>query len=194
MHRITPFLVASALALVPIPAFAHPAVNGVHDLLHGFYHPLGGIDHVLAMVAVGVLAAQLGGRALWLVPAAFVGVMAAAGVAGMAGLAIPYVEVGIALSLIVLGAVIALQISMPLAAAMALVGFFAIFHGHAHGTEMPATASGALYGLGFVSATALLHLVGIAMGIALLRLTNGRRVAQVAGSIAAVAGAALLIG
>ena len=108
------------------------------------------------MLAVGVFAAQLGGRALWLVPGTFVAVMAAAGVAGMLGVTVPYVETGIAFSLLALGAAIALAIRVPVAVAMALVGFFAIFHGHAHGTEMPASASGILFGLGFVLATAAL--------------------------------------
>jgi urease accessory protein len=171
----------TAIILTPGIAAAHPGVAHVHDAIYGFVHPLGGIDHILAMIAVGVFAAQLGGRALWLVPAAFVATMAAAGVLGMAGVKIPYIETGIALSVIVLGAAIALQAHMPVAAATALVGFFATFHGHAHGAEMPASASGALYGVGFVTATALLHAAGVGLGIALsgrvghigLRLTGG---------------------
>jgi urease accessory protein len=132
---------AVPLALLPSAALAHTGQGATHDLLHGLVHPLTGIDHVLAMIGVGLLAAQLGGRALWLVPGAFVAVMAAAGVAGMASLHVPFVESGIALSVIVIGAAIALQVSMPLTLAMTLVGFFAIFHGYAHGAEMPADLS-----------------------------------------------------
>jgi len=194
MRRI---LLATALALVPTLALAHPGLPGhTHDLASGFLHPVGGIDHVLAMVAVGLLAAQLGGRALWLVPASFVAVMAAAGLAGMNGIALPMSEVGIALSIIVLGAVIALRASMPLAAAMALVGFFAIFHGYAHGIETPETASGLLYGTGFVAATVLLHGLGVGIGLGIARLdqATGRKLVRVAGSFAALIGVAMLVG
>ena len=190
-------LLAAALVLVPSLALAHPGLPGhTHDLATGFVHPFGGIDHVLAMVAVGLFAAQLGGRALWLVPASFVTAMAAAGLAGMNGVALPMTEVGIAASIVVLGGAIALRLSMPVAAAAALVGFFAIFHGYAHGLETPDTASGLLYGLGFVAATALLHGVGIGLGVALGRLDGafGRNLVRVAGSVAAVIGVAMLAG
>jgi urease accessory protein len=190
-------LLAAAFALVPSLALAHPGLPGhTHDLATGFLHPLGGIDHVLAMVAVGLLAAQLGGRALWLVPASFVAAMAAAGLAGMNGVALPLTEVGIAASIIVLGGAIALRLSMAIAAAMALVGFFAIFHGYAHGTETPETASGLLYGLGFVAATALLHGFGIGIGLALGRLdgTFGRNLVRITGTVIAAFGIAMLSG
>ena len=161
-------LLAASLVLVPTLAFAHAGPAGhTHDLVSGFAHPIGGLDHLLAMVAVGLFAAQLGGRALWLVPASFVATMAAAGFAGMAGVHVPLAEAGIVLSIVVLGAVVALRLAMPVAAAMALVAFFAIFHGYAHGLETPETASGLLYGLGFLAATALLHGLGIAIGLAL---------------------------
>src|SRR5580704_16564550 len=111
MNR-TALRLAAAFMLVPTVAFAHPGHDATPDFLHGFLHPLGGLDHILAMVAVGLFAVQLGGRALWLVPASFVAVMAAAGVAGMAGIEIPHVEAGIALSVLVLGAVIALRVNM----------------------------------------------------------------------------------
>jgi len=188
-------LLAAALVLVPSLALAHPGLPGhTHDLATGFVHPFGGIDHVLAMVAVGLFAAQLGGRALWLVPASFVTAMAAAGLAGMNGVALPMTEVGIAASIAVLGGAIALRLSMPVAAAAALVGFFAIFHGYAHGLETPDTASGLLYGLGFVAATALLHGLGIGIGLAVGRLDGafGRNLVRVAGSLAAIAGVVML--
>jgi urease accessory protein len=190
-------LLAAALVLVPTLASAHPGLPGhTHDLASGFLHPLVGADHVLAMVAVGLLAAQIGGRALWLVPASFVSVMAAAGLAGMSGVALPLTEVGIATSIIVLGGAVALRRSMPIAAAMAMVGFFAIFHGYAHGAEAPDTASGLLYGAGFVAATALLHALGVGLGVAAGRFDGalGRSLVRVAGSVAAVIGVAMLAG
>jgi urease accessory protein len=180
---------AASLVLAPSFAFAHPGLPHVHDLVTGFAHPIGGLDHVLAMVAVGLFAAQLGGRALWLVPASFVGTMVLAGLAGMAGFHLPLAEAGIALSVIALGAVVALRLAVPLAAAMALVGFFAIFHGYAHGVETPETASGVLYGLGFVAATAMLHGLGIAIGLAV-----SRPALRFAGGAAAAIGLVLLIG
>ena len=190
-------LLATALVLAPTLAFAHPGLPGhTHDLATGFVHPFSGLDHVLAMVAVGLFAAQLGGRALWLVPASFVAMMAAAGLAGMSGIALPLTETGIALSIVVLGAAVALRLALPLAAAMALVGFFAIFHGYAHGLETPATASGLLYGLGFVAATAALHGIGIGIGLALGRIEGafGGNLVRVAGSAAAVIGVVMLAG
>ena len=201
MNRIVRRLAAVSLALVatiavPTIAAAHPGHDGAPGFIHGFLHPLGGLDHILAMVAVGLFAARLGGRALWLVPASFVVTMAAAGVAGMAGLALPSVEAGIALSILVLGAAIALEATMPVAAAMGLVAFFAVFHGHAHGTEMPQTMSGLAYGTGFVAATAALHALGIGLGLVIGRTSElfGRRVLQIGGGAAALAGAALLAG
>ena len=146
-------------------ALAHPGHGDTAGFVHGFMHPMGGFDHVLAMVAVGLLAAHLGGRALWLVPAAFVAAMAAGGALGMAGVAVPYTEAGIMLSIVVLGLVAVLRLGMPVSVAMALAGFFAIFHGYAHGAEMPAGASGVTYAAGFLVATALLHAAGIAMGL-----------------------------
>jgi urease accessory protein len=201
MNRIALRLAAASLVLavsvgLPTIASAHPGHEATPGFIHGFLHPLGGLDHILAMVAVGLFAARLGGRALWLVPASFVVTMAAAGVAGMAGLALPYVEAGIALSLVVLGAAIAFEITMPVAAAMGLVALFAVFHGHAHGAEMPETMSGLAYGAGFLAATAALHALGIGLGLLIGRSGEmvGRRALQVGGSAAALAGAALLAG
>jgi urease accessory protein len=198
MNRIALRLAAASLALVAVPtiALAHPGHEGTPGFIHGFVHPLGGLDHILAMVAVGLFAARLGGRALWLVPASFVVTMAVAGVAGMTGFGLAHVEAGIALSILVLGAAIALEMTMPVAAAMGLVAFFAIFHGHAHGAEMPETMSGLAYGAGFVAATAALHALGIGLGLFIGRTgqTASRRILQVGGSAAALAGAALLAG
>ena len=128
-------------------------------------HPLSGLDHQLAMILVGIFAYQLGGRALWLVPLAFIAMMAVGGFLGVTATPVPFVEIGIALSVVVLGAIVAFGIKAPVAMAMGLVGLFAIFHGHAHGTEMPMDVSGAAYGAGFMLATALLHAVGVGMGM-----------------------------
>lgn len=190
---VLPFTLA---ALAPSAAFAHTGVGDVHGFAHGFLHPLSGLDHVLAMVAVGLFAAQRGGRALWLVPLAFLGMMIAGGALGAAGVGLPYVEAGIALSVVVLGAAVALRLDLPTTLAMALVGVFAVFHGHAHGAEMPETASGLAYGAGFIGATALLHAVGLGLGLALGRTQTplGGRLAQGAGGAMALAGVALLVG
>lgn len=171
------------------PAFAHTG-HGADGFVHGFVHPLGGIDHVLAMVALGLYAAMLGGRALWAVPAAFLGAMALGGVLGMAGYVLPYTEIGIAVSVIALGLAVALRVGLPTLAAMALAGLLAIFHGHAHGTEMPQSISGYEYAAGFLLATAALHAAGIALGIVGAK---GRwRVAQAAGAAMALTGIVLL--
>jgi urease accessory protein len=164
MHRTLLRLAAAFLALAPAAASAHPGHEAA-GLAQGFMHPLGGFDHIIAMVAVGLLAARLGGRALWLVPASFVVAMTVAGFAASTGVALPYVETGITVSVVVLGAVAVFGMAMPVAAAMGLVAFFAVFHGYAHGLEMPETASGLAYGAGFVAATALLHGVGIGFGL-----------------------------
>ena len=185
-----------ALATLPSAAFAHTGVGDVSGFAHGFMHPLGGLDHVLAMVAVGLLAARLGGRALWLVPLSFVTMMILGGIAGASGMGLPFVEQGIAGSILVLGFVIALGRQVPTAAAMALAGFFAIFHGHAHGTEMPANALGLSFGAGFALATTLLHGLGLGVGIGADRLagTWGSQTSRIAGGMMAAAGAGFMAG
>jgi urease accessory protein len=144
------------------------------------------------MVAVGVVAVHIGGRALWLVPLSFVGVMAVAGTLAMAGVRVPLAEAGIALSVIVLGLAVAVRLELPRLAAIALVGFFAVFHGYVHGAEMPAAASGLLYGLGFVAATVLLHTVGLGIGVLTRHdgTTLSRRLVQAGGGAMAVFGIA----
>src|SRR5262249_38163849 len=154
-----------------------------HDATHGFMHPISGLDHVLAMVAVGIFATQLGGRALWLLPTSFLLAMIVGGALGVAGIHLPLVETMIPVSVGALGAIVCLKVALPVAGAMALVAIAAIFHGLAHGAEMPETTSGLLYGAGFVAATALLHLVGIALGLALNNIgaVAGSRLARGAG-------------
>jgi urease accessory protein len=183
------FLVAAAT-----PAFAHTGVGTTVGIADGFFHPLGGVDHILAMVGVGLFATVLGGRALWLVPLSFVVMMAAGGALGMMGIAIPYVEIGIACSVVALGAMLTFQWKFPAAVAAALVGLFAIFHGHAHGAEMPDSASGLQYGAGFVLATVLLHCAGIAVGVVIGLLSGSLypRITQAAGAAMAIAGIAML--
>lgn len=194
--RKTTFLATMALLLSAGTASAHTGLGATGGFDHGFIHPIGGVDHVLAMLTVGGFAALLGGRALWLVPGAFVAMMIAGGVLGVSGVGLPFVEVAIALSIVVLGGALALGRSVPLALAMALSGVFAVFHGHAHGTEMPVAVSGLAYGAGFVVATALLHATGLGAGLAAARLggERGARLTRVAGAIAAVAGVTILSG
>jgi urease accessory protein len=194
--RALALLLALSLIALPTAAFAHTGAGDTAGFLHGFAHPVGGLDHVLAMVAVGVFAVVLGGRAVWLVPLSFVGMMAVGFLLGIGQVDVPFVELGIALSSVVIGGVAALGRPMPVVAAMALVGGFAIFHGHAHGAEMPADAAGLTYALGFITATALLHAAGIlaAMGVARLVGKYGRAVAQVASGLFALAGVGVLAG
>ena len=189
-------LAVLALCLAPTAAVAHVGVGSTSGFVHGFMHPLSGLDHQLALILVGLFAYQLGGRALWLVPLTFVSVMALGGFLGVMGVPIPFVEVGIALSVVVLGAIVAIGVRAPLAVAMGAVGLFAIFHGHAHGSEMPLDASGLEYGVGFMLATAVLHAVGIGIGflIGMSSKTFGNNVYRVAGGLASMAGVALLLG
>ena len=196
MKRSCLWLTLFALCLAPTAAVAHTGVGETSGFMHGFMHPLSGLDHQLAMILVGIFAYQLGGRALWLVPLTFVGVMALGGFLGIMGIPVPFVEVGIALSVVVLGAIVAFGVKAPVAVAMAVVGLFAIFHGHAHGSEMPMDASGVEYGFGFMLATAILHVVGIGNGflIGMSSKALGGNVYRVAGGLASVAGVALLLG
>lgn len=195
-HRSLRLSLAALAALSPTLAFAHIGVGSTHGFVHGFSHPIGGIDHILAMVAVGIFAANLGGRALWAVPLTFMGFMLAGGALGMFGVSLPFVEVGIALSIVVLGIAVAVKWDWPVTAAMAMVGLFAVFHGHAHGTEMPMDASGAAYAAGFVAATGLLHLVGIGLGLAVGKTSQltSERLVQAGGVAVAIAGVGVLTG
>lgn len=177
---------AAGLALVGTPAFASSAAGG--GLVSGLLHPVLGFDHLLAMVAVGLLSVQMGGRAVWYVPAAFVLVMAAGGLLGMQGVALPEVEGGIALSVFALGLVIAVGAAPPVWLAMLFVGFFAIFHGHAHGAEIPRLADPMAYVGGFMLATAMLHLAGVALGALCGLFPHPDRARATLGAIAAGVG------
>ena len=193
--RTTTFAASFAAAFIPSIASAHTGIGDTAGFFHGFEHPVGGLDHVLAMVLVGIMAWQAGGRALYAVPASFVMLMAIGAGAGMAGMDVPFVELGIALSVVVFGLAVAFRVRAPILAMAPLVGLFAMFHGHAHGTEMPETAAGLAYGLGFVAATALLHAAGLGLGFALAKTgeRNGALV-RIAGGAAAAAGVAILTG
>src|SRR4051794_885309 len=161
---ITAVFVTMAITLMPAAAFAHMGVGPVHDMLHGFAHPLTGLDHILATFAVGLWAAQRGGRELWLLPLIFAVSMTIGIAIGFAAGPMPYVEPAIALSVIVLGLLIATTVRLPDAVGAAIVCAFALCHGHAHGTEIPATAYGFAYAFGFLPATAILLAAGIAFG------------------------------
>ncbi len=189
LSRLLP-AVALALAMTG-PALAHTGHGAAFSFSSGFLHPIGGLDHVLAMVAVGLLAAQLGGRALWLVPGTFVTVMALAAVAGVSGMPLPGTEYGILLSIVAISLPVALALGMPVALAMLLVGVFAIFHGHAHGAELPAEAAAAPYVAGFALATALIHAAGISFGLVLGKLAKGRAALRITGSAIVLAGCLL---
>ena len=187
-------IVGVAVFALPALAYAHTGVGDTSGFMHGFGHPISGIDHILPMVMVGVFAFQLGGRAIWLVPTTFVMVMAVGGGLGIAGIDVPFVETGIALSVVVLGAVVALRIKAPTAVAMGLVALFAIFHGHAHGAEMPENEGGAAYGAGFMLATAILHVAGITIGFVIARVgeRRGQIFVRATGGLAAIAGIGIL--
>jgi urease accessory protein len=160
-----PLLVALALAAMPHPAFAHVEQGQAAGFLMGLRHPWSGLDHVLAMIAVGLWGAQLGNPALWLLPVTFPMMMSLGAVMGLLGMGLPGVEVGIALSALLLGGMVMGEVRPKLAVAVLLVGFFAVFHGHAHGTELPPGQSGLLYSMGFVIATGCLHGMGIGIGL-----------------------------
>jgi len=173
-------------------AFAHILEgDAAGGFISGFEHPVSGWDHILAMVSVGLWGAQLGAPAIWLLPVTFPMVMAFGGMLGLMGVPLPGTEVGIALSAIGLGAVVATEAKPPLWAAAVLVGFFAIFHGHAHGTELPPDQNGVLYSIGFVVATGLLHLTGIAIGL-IHRWSIGQMVMRFGGIGVAAAGCLFL--
>ncbi|MEM1139498.1 MAG: HupE/UreJ family protein [Pseudomonadota bacterium] len=180
--------------LLTTPAFAHSGGEGFGGgFVSGFLHPIFGWDHVLAMVAVGLWGAFLGAPAIWLLPVAFPLMMAIGGALGVLGVPVPAVEQGIAASSIVLGILIALAARLPLVVALIIVAAFAIFHGHAHGTELPDATNAIAYSIGFVIATGLLHLGGIVFGLLTAR-PAGAIAVRGAGAAIAVAGAGFLTG
>lgn len=160
MSRLTSFFGLLLCSLLPATAMAHPG-GEAHSFLAGAVHPLGGLDHLLAMLAVGLLAGYSGGRMRWWLPASFVAAMATGAGLGATGVNLPFIEVGIAFSLIAFGAALVSKQSLRAPMLIALAAGFALFHGHAHGTEMGAGLSAMSYALGFMLVTALLHVVGV---------------------------------
>ncbi|MBI2751894.1 MAG: HupE/UreJ family protein [Betaproteobacteria bacterium] len=188
-HRLSSFAsILPALAfLLPTLTYAHVGIGQTAGFAHGFGHPLGGIDHVFAMAAVGLWAAQRGGRALWLIPATFVAIMALGSLIGTIGVFVPFVEQGIVLSVLVFGVLVAAAVRLPLSVSALIVGLFAVFHGYAHGAEMPANTSGLAYGAGFLLATVFLHGVGICAAL-LARRVGRSSLVRLSGDVIASCG------
>ena len=180
-------LLLLAAIVMAWPAWAHEQQGQAAGFVTGLLHPVSGLDHVLAMVAVGLWGAQLGAPAIWLLPITFPLVMAMGAMLGFLGVPVPGIEYGVAASGILLGAVVMFEVRPPLVGAALLVGFFAIFHGHAHGTELPPGQSALLYSMGFVMATGGLHAAGIGIGT-IHRWAPGRRLLRAAGAIVAAGG------
>jgi len=191
--KSAPLVVWILLLFWPLAAWAHVESGQAGGFASGLLHPVSGLDHVLAMVAVGLWGAQLGQPAMWLLPVAFPMMMALGGMLGLIGVPVPGIEIGIAVSGIVLGALILGQMKMPTPVALGIVAFFAIFHGHAHGTELAAGQNAILYSLGFVIATGTLHAVGITLGL-IHRWNAGRVALRCAGSLVLAGGLFFLWG
>ena len=193
MNKLQSLLFTTILLICTGVASAHEGAGITGGFISGFMHPLLGWDHVVAMVAVGLWGAFLGNPAIWILPVVFPLVMAFGGALGVMGIPIPAVETGIAASAVVLGAMVAFAVRPPIWVAAVIVGAFAIFHGHAHGTELPNAANPLAYSLGFVIATGLLHLSGIAFGL-LVRWPAGKLAVQSGGGIIALVGVGFLTG
>ena len=186
------FWISTVIVLWPLYAWAHVGSGEAGGFLTGLQHPVSGLDHVVAMIAVGLWGAQLGNPALWVLPVLFPMMMAGGGMLGLMGIPLPGVEIGIAISAIVLGTMVFAEARLNIQLAMVIVAFFAIFHGHAHGTELPAGQSGLLYSMGFVAATGCLHGVGITIGL-IHRWQAGRLALRGAGSLVCAAGIYFLV-
>jgi urease accessory protein len=187
---MTRLLALILLLLIPTAALAHPGHGEASGLLAGAEHPFSGLDHVAVMIAVGLWAALKGGRALWLWPSVFVGVMLVGGALGMAHIPVPFVEPGILASVVVIGLMVALAVDMPVWLGATLIGAFAIFHGHAHGAEAPESAGGIEYMIGFAFATATLHAIGIAAALS-LRSVRLQPLVRIAGAACVLVGLGL---
>ena len=181
MKHVFPPLLLLLLLCAPGPAAAHTEAGVAGGLLSGFFHPLTGLDHLVAMVAVGLWGAQLGAPGIWVLPICFPTVMAVGGLLGIAGVPLPWTELVIAASALVLGFAVAAALRVPFWAAAVVVGAFAVFHGYAHGLELPGAANPLAYGIGFVVATGLLHASGILIGT-LTRWRTGAQAVRVLGA------------
>lgn len=188
-------VLALALGLIPTVVYAHDGSNvPFGGFLSGLVHPVLGYDHLLAMLSVGILSAQIGGRAVWTVPATFVSVMALGGALGLIDIGLTSTEMGIAASLVLLGLIIAAERKLPILLAMTGVGFFAIFHGYAHGSEMPTTAEPVLYAAGFLTGTALIHIAGLVIGDIAKHYERGKVILRVGGGLIAMVGVLFIAG
>ncbi|MEP0072024.1 MAG: HupE/UreJ family protein [Marinomonas sp.] len=185
-------MTAAALLLVSSMTFAHPGHEHISSFMSGLSHPLGGLDHLLAMLAIGLWASSMKGRAVWAVPLAFVLTMLAGGGLALAGLNLPFVEQGILLSVIVLGSLVLAAKRLPFFGCVAVAGSFALFHGAAHGIEMPIDANSAQYALGFALATAGLHALGLGLGQLMTRFASPMML-RISGSVIAVTGLLLSV-
>jgi urease accessory protein len=196
MRPTSPLLGISIGLLIADPAYAHTGAGSLHSFASGFAHPFGGLDHLLAMFAVGLFAAQSGGRTIALVPGAFVAMMIAGASLGISGVEVPGVELAVALSVVAIALPVAFALGMPASLAMAYVGFLALFHGYAHGAELPAQAAAAPYVIGFAVATAAIHGFGVAAGLGIGRIEPlcRSRGLRTAGAVVALAGIGLAIG
>lgn len=189
------FLMALLFAAIPGVAYAHDGTNlGLGGFLSGIVHPVLGYDHLLAMLSVGMISAQIGGRAIWMVPSTFVSVMAVGGVLGLLNVGLNVTELGIAASLVILGLFIAAERRISILVVMIGVGFFAIFHGYAHGSEMPDTAEPFLYALGFLVGTALIHIAGVLIGDISRHYESGKIALRVGGALIAMVGLLFVFG
>jgi urease accessory protein len=186
-------LFATLFMLGASPAFAHVGHGLADSFAAGVAHPFSGLDHIAVMVAVGLWAALNGGRALWVWPATFVGVMLVGGALGMAHVPVPFVEPGILASVVALGLMVALAVDLPVWVGAVVIGGFAVFHGHAHGTEVSETVSGVEYMAGFAAATATLHTIGIGFAQLMTR-AQLRPLVRIAGALCAALGVGLFAG
>lgn len=192
---IQSIILAFFLGSIPSVVHAHDGSNvPFGGFLSGLVHPVLGYDHLLAMLSVGILSAQIGGRAIWTVPATFVSVMALGGALGLIDIGLTSTELGIAASLVLLGLIIAAERKLNVLLAMAGVGFFAIFHGYAHGSEMPTTAEPVLYALGFLTGTALIHIAGVVIGDIARHYERGKVALRVGGGLISMIGVLFIFG
>jgi urease accessory protein len=190
--KIKILIYLTAILMLPLEARAH--LIGGNGILSGITHPLLGSDHLLAMLAVGIISVQMGGKALFGVPGTFVSFMLIGGVLALLGISLPMVEQGVALSVLVLGAMIAISKKFPMFLAVMSVGLFALFHGHSHGEEMPLMANPMLYAAGFVLSTTLLHIFGVLIGYCSLKNNLTIKLLRYSGVLMAAAGIFFLLG
>ncbi|MBR7888742.1 HupE/UreJ family protein [Marinomonas sp. A79] len=184
--------IAATMVALPTLVMAHPGHEHASSFMTGLMHPMGGLDHLLAMLAVGLWAASIGGKAMWMLPLAFISAMLLGGGLAIAGIQMPFVEQGILLSVILVGVLLVASARFSIATCASIAGLFALFHGTAHGVEMPLNANGVEYALGFIAATFALHITGMALGTLVTRL-QAPLMTRLAGSVIAIAGVILAI-